>query len=204
LGRGNDSAPLLIDSLAPGECGRPQKAIVNDEDKDPIMTNIGNIREARSSNRFSIREVASVISRAAHVIERIGLAMAGALCGLLVAALLLRANIDPFDSVGLTSAMMLFGLIGFYLGIDTPPPPSRASRFDILDARLGPKVELIEIFVAAGTFVATTAALASVYVVVFDEDLPAIWTVIVGCWWLFGGVMQIVAGIAARTLPHRR
>ena len=50
------------------------------------------IRESRSSNRFSIGEVASVISRAAHVIERSGLAIAGALCGLFVAALLLRAN----------------------------------------------------------------------------------------------------------------
>ena len=192
----------MIDSLAPGECGRPQKAIVNDEDKDPIMTNIGNIREARSSNRFSIREVASVISRAAHVIERIGLAMAGALCGLFVAALMLRANIDLFDSFRLAFAMMLFGLIGFYLGIDTTPPPSRASRFDILDARLGPKVELVEMFGGAGTFLATAAALASVYVVVFDEDLPVIWTVVVGCWWLFGVAMQIVAGIAARTRKH--
>jgi hypothetical protein len=29
-----------------------------------------------------------------------------------------------------------------------------------------------------------------------------IWTVIVGCWWLFGVAMQIVAGIAARTRKH--
>jgi hypothetical protein len=156
------------------------------------------IRESRSSNRFSIAEVASVISRAAHVIERSGLAIAGALCGLFVAALLLGAKIDLFDSVSLSSAMMLFGLVGFYLGIDTPP----ASRFDILNARVGPKIELVEVFVAAGTFLATAAALASVYVVVFDEDPPVIWTVIVGCWWLFGVAMQIVAGIAARTRKH--
>ncbi len=128
--------------------------------------------------------------------------MAGALCGLYVAALLLRANVDLFESVGLVFAMMLFGFIGFYLGIDTPPPSSRASRFEILDARLGPKVEPVEMFGAAGTFLATAAALASVYVIVFDEDLPVIWTAIVGCWWLFGVAMQIVAGIAARTRKH--
>jgi hypothetical protein len=145
---------------------------------------------------------APVISRVAHVIQRIGLAMAGALCGLFVAALMLRANIGLFDSFSLAFAMMLFGLIGFYLGIDTTTPPSRASRFDILDARLGPKVELVEMFGGAGTFLATAAALASVYVVVFDEDLPVIWTVVVGCWWLFGVAMQIVAGIAARTRKH--
>ena len=90
------------------------------------------IRESRSGNRFSIGVVASVISRAAHVIERSGLAIAGALCGLFVAALLLRATIDLFDSVSLSSAMTLSGLVGFYLGIDTPPAPSRASRVDIL------------------------------------------------------------------------
>jgi hypothetical protein len=201
LRRSNDGASLLIGSLAPGECDRPPESIVNDENKDLIVTNI---REARSSNRFSISEVAPVISRVAHIIERIGLAMAGALCGLFVASLLLRANIVLFDSVGLTFAMMLFGIIGFYFGIDTPPPPSRASRFDILDVPLGSKVEIVEMFVAAGTFIAADAAVVSAYIVIFDEDLPAIWTLIVGCWWLFGVMMQIVAGIAARTLPHRR
>jgi hypothetical protein len=36
------------------------------------------------------------------------------------------------------------------------------------------------------------------------EDLPANWTVVVvvGCWWLSGVVMQIVAGIAARARKH--
>src|SRR5467141_1759212 len=126
------------------------------------------IRESRSSNRFSIGEVASVISRAAHVIERSGIAIAGALCGPFVAALLLRANIDLFDSVSLGSAMMLFGVVGFYLGIDTPPAPSRASRFGILHARVWPQIDLVEVFVAAGTFLPTAAALVSVYFVVFD------------------------------------
>jgi hypothetical protein len=98
--------------------------------------------------------------------------------------------------------MMLSGLVGFYLGVDTPPAPSRASRFDILNARVGPKIELVEVFVAGGTFSATAAALVSVYVVVFDEDVPVIWTVIVCCWWLIGVAMQIVAGLAARSRKH--
>jgi hypothetical protein len=98
--------------LSGGKNGPPDSK-VNNEDKDPIMTDI---RESRSSNRFSIGGVASVISRAARVIERIGLAMAGP----------------------------------------------------------------------------------------HYEDLPANWTVVVvvGCWWLSGVVMQIVAGIAARARKH--
>jgi hypothetical protein len=112
LWHGNNGASLMIDSLAAAKMGH-QTAIVNDADKDPIMTDI---RESRSSNRFSIGGVASVISRAARVIERIGLAMAGP----------------------------------------------------------------------------------------HYEDLPANWTVVVvvGCWWLSGVVMQIVAGIAARARKH--
>src|SRR5258705_11625222 len=145
-----------------------------------MMTDIG---DSRSRNRFPIGELASVIRRAAHVIERSVLAIAGALCGLFVAALLLRANIDLLDSVSFSSAMALFGLVGFYLGIDTPPAPSRAFRVDILNDRVGPKIELVEVFVAAGTFLATAEALVSVYVDVFDEDLTVIWTANEGCWW---------------------
>ena len=57
------------------------------------------------------------VSRLAHVVERTGLAMAGAMCGTFVAAYLTRAGID---SIGFIAAMILVGIIGFYLGIDIP------------------------------------------------------------------------------------
>ena len=61
-----------------------------------------------------------LISRVAHVVERIGLAMSGAMCGTFVAAYLERASIAIFDSIGFIMSMILIGIIGFYLGIDIP------------------------------------------------------------------------------------
>jgi len=65
----------------------------------------------------------SQLSRAVHVVQRSGLAMAGAICGTFVAALLARAN-TMFDSVGFIALMVLIGTVGFYLGTDIPRPPA--------------------------------------------------------------------------------
>jgi hypothetical protein len=100
--------------------------------------------------------------------------------------------------------MIRFGIIGFHLGNGVPPPPSRASRIGGSDFDLSPRVDVTELLRAAGAFLVAVAALVSVYVVVFDEVLPAIWTIIVGLCWMFGGAMQIVVGIRVRmTLAPR-
>ena len=62
------------------------------------------------------------VRKSAHVLERIGLAMAGAACGLFVAAHV-GSSIDMLTSQGFIVVMMIAGAIGFYLGIDTPPLP---------------------------------------------------------------------------------
>ena len=56
----------------------------------------------------------------AHVLERTGLALMGASCGLFVAAHVGRADIDLLGSSGAVLAMMLYGALGFYVGIDFP------------------------------------------------------------------------------------
>ena len=61
-----------------------------------------------------------LLSRVAYVVERAGLAVAGAMCGTFVAAQLTRINPVRFDSIGFIAAMILVGLIGFYLGVDIP------------------------------------------------------------------------------------
>ena len=148
-------------------------------------------RDAQSSNRPFTSDVA-------HVIARIGLAIAGALCGLFVTAPLAKAGIDVFSSVDLALAMILYGIIGFYLGIDIPIRPSSTWRVELSNVRLGPNVALAELLSAVGVFLATAAALVSVYVVVFDEVLPALWIVVVGISWLIGVAMQITAGVTGR------
>lgn len=138
------------------------------------------------------------ISGVAHVIARIGLAIAGALCGLFVTELLAKTSLGMFSSVDLALAMILYGIIGFYLGIDIPIRPSGIWRVDLSNVRLGPNVDLAELLSAVGVFLATAAALVSVYVVVFDEVLPALWMVVVSISWLIGVAMQITAGVTGR------
>jgi hypothetical protein len=123
----------------------------------------------RSGNRSST-------SKAAHVIERVGLAIAGALCGLFVAALLAKADIGVLGPVDLALAMILSGIIAFYVGIDIPARPSAAPW--------------------------GKTALVSLYVVVFDDVLPAMGVIVVGSLWLLGVAMQIVAGVIARMRQH--
>lgn len=132
------------------------------------------------------------LSRIAHIVERIGLAMAGALCGLFVAAHVMRANIAPLDSLGFILLMCLVGITGFYLGIDIP----RGRRSHINRA-------LVEMLSAFGTFLAAAAAVISVYVIVFDDTPPSAWVLAVGCSWVLGASLQIGAGAIARLWSTR-
>ena len=147
------------------------------------------------------RSVRSRTSRCAHVIERFGLSMAGASCGLFVAAHVSNARVEALSSIGLTLALMVLGAIGFYLGIDVPP--HRAGR--LLAARAAvsrgedpSQTDPVELWSAAGTFLAATAALISVYSIVTDAEMPPEASMLLACSWLLGATMQIVAGLTAR------
>jgi hypothetical protein len=133
----------------------------------------------------------SLISRTAHVIERIGLAMAGAICGTFVAAYFARAGIE---SLGFIASMTLVGIAGFYLGIDIP----RART-----VRIGLVVDVVELFSATGTFLAAMAALTAVYALVLDEVPQRFGQLLVGSCWLLGLIMQIGAGALGRRRPIR-
>lgn len=136
------------------------------------------------------------VSRVAHVVGRIGLAMSGAMCGTFVAAYLAKARIDPLDSIGFITSMILLGMIAFYMGIDIPrqhaPRMGSAVKSPI---KLWDTVELLS---ATGTFLAAMAALTSVYAIVFDEAPQGVWEFTIGCWWLIGVAMQIGAGAIGR------
>jgi hypothetical protein len=131
--------------------------------------------------------IRSRTSRFAHVLERTGLAMAGASCGLFVAAHLARTAIETFASLSAIVAMTVYGAIGFYLGIDIPPHAALAGRNDPA-----------EMLSAIGTFSATVAAFISVYIIAVDSDLYYAWSIAIWVWWLLGVSLQIVAGTIAR------
>jgi len=128
------------------------------------------------------------VRNAAHVLERVGLAMAGAACGLFVGAYVGSA-IAPLTTQGFLMLMMGLGAVGFYLGIDTPQLP-----FDEAHSA----IDAAEFLSSAGTLCATLAALASVAVIVLRLDPHMVWTWLVLFGWIAGVAMQIVAGTKAR------
>ena len=128
------------------------------------------------------------VRKTAHVFERLGLAMAGAACGLFVGAYVGSA-IPVLTTQGFLLLMMLLGVVGFYLGIDTPQLP-----FDDAHSH----IDAAELLSSAGTLCATLTALASVAVIVLRlEPHDALtWLVLLG--WIAGVAMQIIAGAKAR------
>jgi hypothetical protein len=140
----------------------------------------------------------STISRGAHVLERTGLALTGSACGLFVAALAARAEIDMIGSAGAVLGMMLYGAAGFYLGIDLPPVPRDHYMHLPLRHGLGSSWDVVELLSAAGTFVAAVAAIVSVSSIILDETARPGAALLLGFGWAAGATMQIVAGSIAR------
>lgn len=128
------------------------------------------------------------IRKTAHVFERVGLAMAGAACGLFVGAYVGSA-IPTLTTQGFLLLMMALGAVGFYLGIDTPQMPFDAAHSEI---------DAAEFLSSAGTLCATLTALASVAVIVLRLDPHMAWTWLALAGWVAGVAMQIVAGAKAR------
>ena len=133
------------------------------------------------------------VRKFAHILERIGLAMAGAASGLFVAAHTGSA-IAALTSQAFLLGMMLGGAIGFYLGIDTPQLAFHAANGGKSDAR----IDAAELLSAVGTFCAALTAFASVFVIILREEPHIVWSVLILVGWVLGISMQIVAGTIAR------
>src|SRR5258706_5424535 len=99
----------------------------------------------------------------AHVLQRLGLAMAGAASGLFV-GVLVGSNVDALTSQGFVLLMMIGGAVGFYLGIDTPP-----LRFHPANGGVD-EIDTAEFLSAVGTFLATGSAFPSFGAVVVPHD----------------------------------
>jgi hypothetical protein len=129
------------------------------------------------------------VRKAAHVLERSGLALAGAACGLFVGAYVGSA-VAVLTTQGFLLAMMVAGAVGFYIGIDTPQLPFHDEN--------DPKIDAAEFLSAVGTFCTTLTAFVSVGVIVLRENPHMTWTWLVLVGWVAGVAMQIIAGAKAR------
>lgn len=130
------------------------------------------------------------VRKAAHLLERSGLALSGAACGLFVGAHVGSA-IPALTTQGFLLAMMVAGAVGYYLGIDTPQLPFHEDPE-------GTSIDAAEFLSAVGTFFATLTAFISVGVIVLRETPHNAWTWLVLIGWIAGVAMQIVAGAKAR------
>jgi hypothetical protein len=148
--------------------------------------------------RSDLWHTRSTISQSAHVLERTGLALTGAACGLFVAAYVGRADINLIGSVAAVLAMMVCGAAGFYLGIDLPSVPPDHRMHLPLRHGLGSSWDVVELLSAAGTFLAAVAAVVSVSSIILDETARPITALLIGFGWAAGATMQMVAGIIAR------
>lgn len=136
------------------------------------------------------------VRKAAHFLERTGLALAGAACGTFVGAHV-GTSFAALTTIGFLLGMIALGAIGFYLGIDIPPLPFHAGETDAEHEARG-RIDAAEFLSAVGTFCATLAAFASVTLVVLHLAPHLAWTGIILAGWLVGVTMQIVAGTIGR------
>ena len=137
------------------------------------------------------------VRKSAHVLERLGLAMAGAASGLFVAAVV-GTSVAALTTQGFLLLMMLAGAVGFYLGIDTPPLPFHPHHEQASDDATGGKIDTAEFLSAVGTFLAAASAFASVGVIVLRHNPHIAWTWMIMAGWVAGVTMQIIAGSIAR------
>jgi hypothetical protein len=140
----------------------------------------------------------STLSRSAHVIARIGLALTGTACGLFVAEGSARSSIDLVGSVEAMLAMMLYGAAGFYLGIDLPQAPPDHHMHLPPRRGLGTSADMLELLTAAGILLTAVAAVVSISSIVLGETVEASTAGIICLSWAIGATMQIAAGVIAR------
>lgn len=142
----------------------------------------------------------SLLSRLAHVVERTGLALTGGSCGLFVAAHIARSDFNLIGSGAAILGMMIYGAIGFYLGIDLPPAPEKLRAWSLRG--FGSRAGAVELLSATGTFLTAVVAVIAVSSIILDEIARPRDAMAVFLGWALGASMQIAAGIIARTRTH--
>lgn len=134
-----------------------------------------------------------LLHRLSGIVGRSGQAMAGAMCGTFVAAQLTMTSPATFDFPEFIAAMVLSGIVAFYLGIDMPLTSSAGAV-----RRVGRAVQLLRPLGAMGTFLATLAALISIYDFVVAEPPGLVWEAIIAGGWMLGVTIQAAVGLVTR------
>jgi len=172
------------------ENGRPRASLISFTHQRNVLT--------YDLRYLLVTTMRSSVKNFEHVLERIGLAMAGATSGLFV-GVHVGSSVAAFTSQGFLLLMMIGGAVGFYLGIDTPALAFRAADDRPSKGGSSGTGDSAEFLTAVGTFLATLAAFVSVSVIVFRKNPDAYLTMMIMLGWVVGVMMQITAGAIART-----
>jgi hypothetical protein len=151
----------------------------------------------KSRNDREERPMRSGARGAAHILQRTGLAMAGA-AGALFVATHVGSTFTALMSEGFLVVMMIAGAIGFYLGIDTPPHRFLGLDTEFVKGWTAGRIDLAEFLTAVGTFLAALTAFVSVALIVLGRDPRLGSTFLLTAGWMIGTLMQIIAGTIAR------
>src|SRR5260221_9187425 len=116
------------------------------------------------------------VRKSAHVLERFGLAMAGAASGLFV-GVLVGSSVAALTSQGFLLLMMIGGAVGFYFGIDTPQLPFHSTNGQ--PSKADEKIDTAEFLSALGTFLAGFSSFAAVGMIVLRHDPHIAWTTMI-------------------------
>lgn len=128
----------------------------------------------------------------ALILDRLGLALIGAASGLFVAAV---SGVDLIDSTEVMLAMMLYGAIGFYLGIDLPQPHYMNLQ---PPHGLGVGPERLRLLTAVATFFIAVVTVVSIFNIVLGETVDTRRAEIIFWGWVISATMQIAAGAVTR------
>jgi hypothetical protein len=135
----------------------------------------------------------SIYSSFAQILDRLGLAMIGAASGLFVATV---SGVDLMDSSEVMLAMMLYGAVGFYLGINLPQPHYMNLQ---PPHGLGVAPERLQLLTAFGTFFLAVATVVSIFNIVLGQTVDAHTAEIIFWGWVISATVQIAGGAIVRT-----
>ena len=93
---------------------------------------------------------------------------------------------------------VVYGAVGFYLGIDLPQTPPDHRMHLPLRTNWGTRADAVELLSAAGTFLAAVAAIVSVSYIILGDIADAAAAILIWLAWAAGSTMQIAAGAVAR------
>jgi hypothetical protein len=127
------------------------------------------------------RQSSTAGRRPFHFARRIGLALGGAVVGMVAALHAIDAGLAFLRNPEFLAVFTLVGGVAAYLGADVEPPARPRDSAAALSA--------------VGTLLAGSAALAGAWLLILQMPATGVWAMVLTVGWLFGVTAQVSAGL---------